>query len=161
VRFLAGTVPPEPVENPRQVSAYRYPSAYGPRAPTFSRAALVPLCERRTALLISGTASIVGHASLHAGDVVAQAHETLANLRAVIAAAHQRSPARFALADMDCTIYVRHPADLPRIRAVFDAAVGPASRAARTAVALQGDICRSDLLVEIEAHGVADAGVAA
>lgn len=161
VRFLAATVPPLPVENPRQVSAYRYPSAYGPRAPTFSRAALVRLSERHTALLISGTASIVGHASVHPGDVVAQTHETLANLQAVIAAAHARGPARFALAGMDCTIYVRHAEDLPRIRAVFDAAVGSTSHAARTAVALEGDICRSDLLVEIEAHGVADAGVTA
>jgi chorismate lyase / 3-hydroxybenzoate synthase len=158
VRFLAGTEPPVPVENPRQVSAYRYPSAYGPRAPTFSRAALVRLSERHTALLISGTASIVGHASVHPGDVVAQTHETLTNLRAVIDAAHQRTPARFALADMDCTIYVRHAADLPLIRQVFDAAVGPASHALRSAVALEGDICRSDLLVEIEGHCVAEHG---
>jgi enamine deaminase RidA (YjgF/YER057c/UK114 family) len=158
VHFLAGTEPPVPVENPRQVSAYRYPSAYGPRAPTFSRAALVKLSGRHTALLISGTASIVGHASVHPGDVVAQTRETLANLQAVIAAAHQHTVARFALADMDCTIYVRHAADLPLIRQVFDAAVGPASHAARAAVALEGDICRSDLLVEIEGHCVAEHG---
>lgn len=156
VRFLAGTVPPVPVENPRQVSAYRYPSAYGPRAPTFSRAALVALSEQQTALLLSGTASIVGHASVHPGDVVAQTHETIHNLQAVIQAAHARTRARFALADMDCTIYVRHAAHLPLIRQVFDAAVGPASHAAQAAVALEGDICRSDLLVEIEGHGVAD-----
>jgi enamine deaminase RidA (YjgF/YER057c/UK114 family) len=161
VRFLAGTEPPVPVENPRQVSAYRYPSAYGPRAPTFSRAALVRLSGHHTALLISGTASIVGHASVHPGDVVAQTRETLTNLRAVIDAAHQRTSARFALADMDCTIYVRHAADLPLIRQVFDAAVGPGSHALRSAVALEGDICRSDLLVEIEGHCVAEHGAEA
>lgn len=155
VRFLAGTVPPVPVENPRQVSAYRYPSAYGPRAPTFSRAALSPVADGEVALLISGTASIVGHQSVHPGDVVAQTRETLTNLHAVIEAAHARTTARFALSDMDLTIYVRHAADLPRIREVFDAAVGPASRAALGAVALEADICRADLLVEIEGHGVA------
>ena len=37
---LASKTPPEPIENPRQTSAYRYPQQYGPRAPSFSRAAL-------------------------------------------------------------------------------------------------------------------------
>jgi len=155
VRFLAGTVPPLPVENPRQVSAYHYPSAYGPRSPTFSRAALVQPAEGQVALLISGTASIVGHASVHIGDVVAQTRETLTNLHAVIDAAHAKTSARFPLAEMDCTIYVRHAEDAPLIREVFDAAVGPTSRAARSAVVLEADICRSDLLVEIEGHGFA------
>ncbi len=40
VRFLAGRGSVRHVENPRQVSAYHYPQRYGPRAPTFSRAAL-------------------------------------------------------------------------------------------------------------------------
>jgi hypothetical protein len=58
------------------VSAYDYPRQYGPAAPSFSRAALTP----DPLLLISGTASIVGHASVHLGDVTAQLEETLANL---------------------------------------------------------------------------------
>ncbi|MEW6707107.1 MAG: hypothetical protein AB1430_19845 [Pseudomonadota bacterium] len=155
VRFLAGTVPPLAVENPRQVSAYHYPTAYGPRSPTFSRAALVSPAPGQTALLISGTASIVGHASVHIGDVQAQTRETLTNLRAVIAAAHQHCTARFALSELDCVVYVRHAAQAPLIMAEFEAAVGAGSHAARSAVVLEADICRSDLLVEIEAHGVA------
>ncbi|HEY2255121.1 MAG TPA: hypothetical protein VGI11_05735, partial [Variovorax sp.] len=43
IRFLAGRSAPVAVENPRQVSAYRYPTSYGPRAPTFSRAALAEI----------------------------------------------------------------------------------------------------------------------
>ncbi|HEX4508995.1 MAG TPA: hypothetical protein VH328_02905 [Burkholderiaceae bacterium] len=69
VRFLAGRQAPIAIENPRQVSAYHYPPAYGPRPPTFSRAALVQAGdpagaatgEGNVALLVSGTASIVGH----------------------------------------------------------------------------------------------------
>lgn len=155
VSFLAGALPPVPVENPRQVSAYHYPAAYGPRSPTFSRAALVRADADRVALLISGTASIVGHASMHVGDVEAQTRETLANLHAVIEAAQARTSARFPLADLDCVVYVRRAEDVDRIRAVFEAGVGAASRAAREAVYLEADICRSDLLVEIEAHGTA------
>lgn len=161
VRFLAGTVPPVPVENPRQVSAYHYPTSYGPRSPTFSRAALVPADDGRVALLISGTASIVGHASMHPGDVLAQTRETLANLQAVIDAAHAKTSARFTLSDMDCTVYVRHAAQAPLILGLFDAAVGGRSRAARAAVVLEADICRADLLVEIEAHGFAPGKVTA
>ena len=51
---LTGT----PVENPRQVSAYRYPREYGPQSPTFARALLPP--SPRVPLLLSGTASIDG-----------------------------------------------------------------------------------------------------
>ncbi|MDP1790123.1 MAG: hypothetical protein Q8L12_06050, partial [Methylibium sp.] len=90
VHFLAGSTRPLQVENPRQVSAYHYPSEYGPRSPSFSRAAVFDAGEGQVALLISGTASIVGHASLHAGDVAAQSRETLTNLEAVLGAARQR-----------------------------------------------------------------------
>lgn len=152
VRFLAGRVPAVPVENPRQTSAYHYPSDYGPRSPTFSRAALVQTGPGTVGLLISGTSSIVGHESVHLGDVQAQTRETLANLQAVIGAAQQRCTARFDLAAADCTVYVRRAADAALIREVFEAAVGRDSAAARRAVFVEADICRADLLVEIEAH---------
>ncbi|MGJ7496185.1 hypothetical protein ACSFA8_13995 [Variovorax sp. RT4R15] len=152
IRFLAGRVPPLPVENPRQVSAYHYPADYGPRSPTFSRAALAPLGGGQVALFISGTASIVGHQTVHVGDVRAQLDETLLNLRAVIAAANERSSANFTLERSDPVVYVRHPADAPGIRRQLEQALGAGSRFMRHAVFLQADICRSDLLVEIEAH---------
>ena len=155
LRFLAGRRAPLPLENPRQVPAYRYSDRFGPRSPTFSRAALVEAGAGRVALLVSGTASIVGEQSLHPGDVRAQAAETLRNLQAVVDAAHRRCTARFTLADLVCTVYVRHAGDTESIRDVFDAGVGRASPAARQAVYLQADICRSELLVEIEGHAFA------
>ncbi len=151
--FLAGPQAPRPVENPRQTSAYHYPADYGPRSPTFSRAALVALAPGRETLFVSGTASIVGHASVHLGDVVQQTQEALRNLHAVLDAAHAATPARFALDQFAHTVYVRHAADLDAVRAVFEQAVGADSPAARGAVYLLADVCRSELLVEIECHG--------
>jgi chorismate lyase / 3-hydroxybenzoate synthase len=155
VRFLAAKQAATAVENPRQTSAYHYPRDYGPSSPTFSRAALADAGGGRVALLISGTSSIVGHASVHVGDVVAQTRETLTNLRAVIDSAHQRCSARFDLSTAACTLYVRHPGDAQVIRREFEATVGAGSPAARSAVVLQADICRADLHIEIEAHAFA------
>lgn len=152
VRFLAGRSAPLAVENPRQVPAWRYPSAYGPRAPTFSRAALADMGGGEVALWVSGTASIVGHESRHAGDVCAQTTETVANLHAVIQAAQAHTSAALSLAELVSCVYVRHAADAPRVREVLDQAWGPGSRAAREAVLVQADICRADLLVEVEGH---------
>jgi enamine deaminase RidA (YjgF/YER057c/UK114 family) len=155
IRFLAGQTAPLPVENPRQVSAYRYPETYGPRSPTFSRAALAEIGNGDVALFISGTASIVGHETVHPGDVFEQTRETLRNLEAVIAAANGQASARFSLAMLDCVVYVRHPADAAKVRGVIEQALGPDAPMLRHAVYLEADICRSDLLVEIEAHAVA------
>lgn len=155
IRFLAGQTAPMPVENPRQVSAYRYPETYGPRSPTFSRAALAEIGNGEVALFISGTASIVGHETVHHGDVLEQTRETLRNLEAVIAAANGQATARFALAMLDCVVYVRHPDDTDKVRGVLESALGADAPMIRHAVYLEADICRSDLLVEIEAHAVA------
>jgi chorismate lyase / 3-hydroxybenzoate synthase len=151
IRFLAGRVAARPVENPRQVSAYRYSAVHGPRAPTFSRAALADAGAGRVLLLISGTASIVGERSLHPGDVMAQSEETLRNLQAVLDAAMARCSARFTLADLQGTVYVRHAADAPAVLALWARAV-PGAPAPRC---VQADICRAELLVEIEAHAFA------
>lgn len=154
VSFLAGQRAPLPIENPRQVSAYRYPSTYGPRAPTFSRAAIADL-GGALALFISGTASIVGHETCHPGDVREQTRETLRNLAAVVDAANATRTGRFALESLDAVIYVRHAADVPAILAVIDETLGAGSHLARHAVVLEADVCRSDLLVEIEGHAMA------
>lgn len=146
IAFLAGRAAPQPVENPRQVSAYRYPSRYGPSQPLFSRATLVQL-RQRALLLMSGTASVVGHATMHVGDVVEQTRETIANIESVLAEANRLSAgAKFRLRDLACRVYVRRAEDLPRLRAALAERTG----GGLNAVYLQADICRSDLLLEIE-----------
>jgi chorismate lyase/3-hydroxybenzoate synthase len=147
IAFLAGRVAPVSIENPRQTSACEYPQQYGPRSPTFSRACLVHL-EQEEVLFISGTASVVGHASLHPADVVAQTRETMINIKAVLAEANRlSSEPGFDLADLHYRVYVRQPADLAQIRAELTHCVGDTPKA----VYLQADVCRQDLLLEIEA----------
>lgn len=149
IAFLAGRAAPLAIENPRQVSAYQYPQQYGPRSPTFSRASLVRLGQDEI-LFVSGTASIVGHVTLHPADVIAQTRETLANIKAVLVQANlQTRSSGFNLGCLYYKVYVRHAADLTRIRTELERIVGSAPHA----VYLQADICRQDLLVEIEAAG--------
>lgn len=155
VYFLAGRNVPRAIENPRQVSAYRYPDRYGPRSPSFSRAVRVEAGAGRQVLFISGTASIVGHATVHAGDVRRQTLECLTNIDAVLDEARRDARSSFAASDLNYTINLRHRADAPLIRELFEAHVGGGGAAARDAVYLLADICRADLLVEIEAHGFA------
>ncbi len=149
VAFLAGPTPAVPIENPRQVSAFHYPQAYGPRSPTFSRAALVHPPGQEW-LFISGTASIVGHETVHPGDVAAQCHETVDNLEAVIAQANARrcSVPAFCLGGLGLRAYIRHASDLGIVREVLRERCPDAPL-----LCVQADVCREDLLVEIEAWG--------
>jgi len=136
---LATRRPGRALENPRQVSSWRYPRQYGPTAPVFARGML----DAHGQLLISGTAAVVGHASRHPDDLDAQMAETLANLDALVAAAGLPfgTPAHSYL-----KAYLRDPADAPRVAATLT----PRLCAAEHLLLLAGDICRSDLLVEVD-----------
>ena len=151
VGFLAGHVAPILLENPRQVSAYHYPDTYGPRSPTFSRATLVPLSDAYL-LLVSGTASIVGHESRHLGNVRAQTRETLANISEIVAQANDRLPegSGFMLAELQLRVYVRHPEDADAVRRELGVCLGKNLNVCF----VQADVCRQELLVEIEASGL-------
>lgn len=142
VYFFAGRTPGTPVDNPRQTAAYRYPEQYGPRTPLFVRAMRVGEGASRR-LMISGTASIVGHETLHKGDLTQQGQEIARNIRALLEQARMEDTSRMAL-----KVYVRHAQDAAAARALVEQEFG-----ARTpAVYLHSDICRADLLLEIEAY---------
>lgn len=146
IAFLAGAIPAVPIENPRQVSACDYPTEYGPRAPIFSRAALVHPPGQEI-LFISGTASIVGYRTIHPDDVAGQCREALGNIAAVVAEANRAARSRpFALDELVYRVYVRRAADFPVIRDTLASSVGGAD-----VLYVQADICRADLLLEIEA----------
>ena len=156
VYFLASQNAPSFVENPRQVSAYNYPPKYGARSPVFSRATVLHEPDGMT-LFISGTASIVGHRTIHAGDAAAQTRETLTNIEALLTEANRvTGTGEFTLESLACKVYVRDPSDLPVIQAELSAALGPRARP----VYLQADICRRDLDVEIEATAMVDSTTA-
>lgn len=146
IAFMAGEQSAIPVENPRQVSAYNYPVDYGPRSPTFSRANLVYLPAQEI-LFISGTASIVGHQTVHPGDAAGQCVESLANIAAVVQEASVLSRgAAYRLEALSYRVYIRNAGDFDDIRQLLTERLGAAE-----IVYLQADICRADLLVEIEA----------
>lgn len=138
VYALCAAEPGRALENPRQVSAWRYPRQYGPAAPNFARAMQLP----GSGLAISGTAAVIGHASHHHDDVVAQTDEVFANLgvlleRAGLAAFDTRSPLK---------VYVREPGDATAVEDALARHLDPGV----PRIVLQGDICRSELLVEVD-----------
>jgi enamine deaminase RidA (YjgF/YER057c/UK114 family) len=142
IYFLAARMAGEAIENPRQISAYAYPPVYGPTSPSFSRASRHGNAGAQS-LFISGTASIVGHETRHRGDVRAQLAETMENLRALMQAAGcAGQPGGWAV-----KTYLRDPS----CRAAVDRAVTSLFGSQSQRLHLQGDICRDDLLLEIEA----------
>lgn len=153
VYFLASHAEPQAIENPRQMSAYHYPDQYGPRKPTFSRGTLLPL-PGMEALFISGTASIVGHETLHHEDVLKQTAEVLRNIQIVVAQANLKShKGEFAVRDLHMKVFIRHWEDREAVAAVMHAQLGDNI----DVIWLHADICRAELLVEIEAYGCLDA----
>ena len=134
------------VENPRQVSAFRYPRDYGPISPSFSRATLLPWADGAS-LLVSGTSSIVGHVSLHEGDAAAQLRQTADNLQALAAHAPRAAglPA-LVFRPESFTVYLRREDDLAAVAPLLPALFGDTPLQV-----LRGDVCRRELLVEVEA----------
>lgn len=148
---LVGKHPGRSIENPRQISAWQYPRQYGPVSPAFARATALSLNANNDAqvgLLISGTASVVGHASQHVDDVVAQTKEAMNNVEAVMAEAERMYSRPMGSVGQDTHVraYVRQATDGEAVLATLR------GRWPNTPImGLRGDICRPELLVEIEA----------
>jgi len=144
VCWIGSRTPGDSVENPRQVSAFDYPRQYGPASPSFSRAtaAAGPL------LLISGTASIVGHASMHVGNLSGQIEETLRNIDSLMQARSSYRPnCSTALgSDSLVKVYLRSASDAAIVERELRRRLGPTV----PVLILNADICRADLLIEIE-----------
>ncbi len=151
--FLAGAQPATHLGNPRQLNAYEYPQDYGPRSPSFARATFTR-SERECLLFIAGTASVVGHQSRHVGLPNEQTRETIQNLRAVIN--HAGHAGGLDLIEVQHHViykaYVRDPDSLSEIRRVIENSPLRHQRI----LFLQGDLCRKELLVEIEGLIISD-----
>ncbi len=141
-----------PLENPRQTAAYSYAPFYSPTSPKFSRAlALSQGVE--TTFYISGTASIIHSETRHQGDAAAQTLETINNITALISednAQRHGLPCRGAtLQDLAVArIYVKRSEDYETIRSICEQCLGHVPSSFVIA-----DVCRPDLLVEVEAIG--------
>lgn len=143
---LCSRQPGMALENPRQTPAWQYPREFGPVSPGFSRAAVVG-SGRAQRLLVSGTASIVGHVSLHRGDISAQVDETFANLAALLGIASTRSGHGFTLDGCESLrVYLRHQNDL----ADAQTAVAKHMPHCEQVLFLRGDVCRRELDIELE-----------
>lgn len=145
VYAIAARQPGLQIENPLQVSAFRYPLQYGPRSPSFSRALLKRWSDRQQ-LFISGTASITGHQTVNAGNLRAQMDKIRENLDALLQRAGEHCDVGTTFAPQLLKVYVRQPEHYEEL----SAQVGQWWPDARVSY-LQADICRENLLVEIEA----------
>jgi len=132
------------VSNPKQIDAHAYsedvlvgealPEVTGKASPKFERAKRVARADEET-VFVSGTASILGEKSVALGDVAEQTRVTLANIAALVA---NRPLTRLRA-------YVKRTADIPVVREVCEAAYGPIP-----ALYVTADVCRDELLVELE-----------
>lgn len=149
VHFLSAGVPGVHVENPRQVAAYLYPRSYGPTSPSFARATRLP-DALGSALFVSGTASIVGHGSLHPDSLAEQTRETVRNLERVREAAERPGAGPGRLVWSLFKVYLRRAEDEAEARRLLAELTGGRV----PTLFLRADVCRHELLIEIEAVAV-------
>jgi len=146
--FVAGRETPRHFENPEQVPAYHYPTEHGPRPPSFARAT-VARGAGHALVFISGTAAIKGHKTVSPFALPGQLISTLDNLSLIGAAAGLgRELGAGPKWRRYFKVYYRHAADRSAIAAVLNKSLLLSSD---QVVWREADLCRADLLVEVEA----------
>jgi len=150
------------VANPRQTAPHRYSERYGALPPCFARATVL---KKHGLVLVGGTASIQGEESVHTASPTRQLDETLTNLASVLAAAHSKAasangngfaggdPARWLGLYRELRVYYPRPEDARAIEQTVRAAFAPSCRIE----VMRADLCRAELLVEIEGVARLDA----
>ena len=138
-----------PLENPNQTPAFDYSDFYSPKSPKFSRAMVLSFNDRAS-VFVSGTASIVDQKTVYVGDVVGQTNQTLANIEALIAGTNL---SRYGVQGFDATlsdmtvarVYIKNREDYATVRSICEKRLENVP-----VVYAYADVCRDDLLVEIE-----------
>jgi enamine deaminase RidA (YjgF/YER057c/UK114 family) len=138
-----------PLENPDQTPAYAYHPKYSPKSPKFARAMALGLGSYVTTW-ISGTASIVDSETIHLGNLKKQVHQTINNIERLVAPENFRrhgiEGAGASLRDLaKIRVYIRRQEDFDTCKTICEERFGPIP-----AVYALADICRPELLVEIE-----------
>lgn len=153
IEFLAidapGQVRVVPLSNPHQTDAHDYSEGQlvgesleelpGKSTPKFERAKLVARGDSEV-VFVSGTAAILGERSVGLGDVAVQTRTTIDNISALIGG---RPLSRLRA-------YVKRDEDIPAVRSICEEAYGPIP-----ALYVRADVCREELLVELEGAVVA------
>ena len=145
------------LENRQQISAFEYPQEESRIPPLFSRAAALQGADEAF-VFISGTASIVAATSRHLDSIEQQTRQTLANIESLLMSVSlDATPAVEAAQAWSkvrvCVVYVKHPAHVKTVMELCRLTL-PAGAAVSVTVA---DVCRGELLVEIEAIAVFEA----
>ncbi len=139
-----------PLENPQQTPACDYQATYSPQSPKFSRAMAVVQGHFVTTLL-SGTASILNSRTCHPGDVIRQTEQTIENIERLMAPEnffrHGLTGAGATLRDIaKLRVYIKHAEDYEKCREVCERCLPNIP-----ALYLHAEVCRPELLMEIEA----------
>lgn len=149
-----------PVSNPVQSESYCYSQEVLVGAPDtkrqqnqppqFERAKLLVL-NRVSRLIISGTASIIGQQTVGIDDVEEQTRVTIDNINRLANPNHLKNICLEMINVPDqysyVRVYVKYKEDIARVRQICQKAYGNVPTTYVVA-----DICRDDLLVEIEAE---------
>jgi chorismate lyase/3-hydroxybenzoate synthase len=103
-------------------------------------------------LFISGTASITGHNTQFEGDVSRQTEVCLENIQHLLeTAVHEHNFNNISLSEFtQFKVYIKDSSSFETVKTLIQHQVGMSV----SVVYLQGDMCRSDLLVEIEALSI-------
>lgn len=146
-----------PLSNPRQIDAHRYSQevligrsiAEIPQkgSPKFERAKVIT-AGAEGLIYISGTAAILGQKTEAAQNAGAQTQTTLENISMLISAGNLADNNIQVAQDPHPSyirVYVKNKADIPAIKKVCQDFLGDIP-----AIYVVADICREDLLVEIE-----------
>lgn len=143
------------IENPLQSPAYEYPCHFGPKPPSFARGTVLNKnilgTNAGTHFFLSGTASIRESETMWPGDVQNQVNTTMENIKFLISNENiqlDTFDTPMALSDFEhFKVYFRRLEDYLRIRELLVESwmIDP-----NKLHFMNVDICRSDLLVEIE-----------
>lgn len=148
------------ISNPDQCESYSYGQKVLVGAPDqqlkqnqppqFERAKLIAL-NNASRLLVSGTASIIGQETIGIGDVEEQTRITIQNIQRLSSAENIKKHCP-EIAAVPSTysyirVYVKHKDDIQKVRKICNAAFNNVP-----ATYVVADICRDNLLVEIEAE---------
>jgi chorismate lyase/3-hydroxybenzoate synthase len=143
IYLIASKMPPKHYENPVQVSAYHYPRQYGPRSPSFARATTL----NNHQLFLSGTAAVVGHQTVRHDDLEGQLEVTIDNINKMIAyIKNDNQSSGYTPAIL--RVYIRYSGHYSQIKATLDEYFCNVKDVSFMYV--QGDICRENLLVEVD-----------
>ena len=144
----------KPIMNPGQIDAHAYSelvlegSSKQKCTPKFERAKLVTIGSRNY-IYVSGTASILGELTVHEGDVEKQTLTTIENIKRLFSRENQESLGlEFDVSKVQFShlrVYVKHKEDIPAVKKICFAELN-----CKSCLFLESDVCREELLVEIE-----------